>query len=465
MKKFCAKVTNISDSQTHFQHTLRTDISFKHINKLAIPALISGVSEPILSITDTAIVGNIDVHATESLAAVGIVGAFISMLIWVFGQSRSAISAIVSQYLGADKIEEVKNLPAQAIFIITSLSVLIILTTYPFATEIFRLYNASDLILDYSVDYYRIRVFGFPFTLYTFAVFGTFRGLQNTYYPMIIALVGTITNIILDFILVYGIDGYVEPMLIEGAAYASVAAQLLMAITATYFLLTKTNIPLRPTFPFNKEIKSFIQMVLNLFVRTLALNVTLYYASAFSTSYGKQYIAAYTIAINLWFLAAFVVDGYSSAGNILSGKLFGAKDYKSLVKLNNRLIRIGLMLGALMAVVGLLVQQPVGDVFTNDPEVLEEFNRVFWVVCLMQPFCAIAFIFDGVFKGLGKMKVLRNVLLFATFLVFVPILFLLDSYDHKLYAIFVSITIWIIARGAPLLIIFRKIFIPLSQKA
>ena len=180
---------------------MKTNINLKQINKLAIPALISGISEPILSITDTAIVGNIDVNATESLAAVGIVGAFISMLIWVLGQTRSAISSIVSQYVGANNIEAVKNLPSQAIFIITSLSILIIIGTYPFAQSIFKLYNASDLILDFSVDYYRIRVFGFPFTLFTIAVFGTFRGLQNTYYPMIIAIIGALANIILDFIL------------------------------------------------------------------------------------------------------------------------------------------------------------------------------------------------------------------------------------------------------------------------
>lgn len=156
-------------------------ITLKHINKLAIPALISGVSEPILSLTDAAIIGNMDNNATESLAAVGIVTTFLSMLIWVLGQTRSAISSIVSQYLGADRLSEVKNLPAQAIFIITSLSVVIILVTYPFAAQIFKLYNASNLILDYSIEYYRIRVFGFPFTLFTIAVFGTFRGLQNTF--------------------------------------------------------------------------------------------------------------------------------------------------------------------------------------------------------------------------------------------------------------------------------------------
>ena len=155
---------------------METPISLKHINKLAVPAIIAGISEPILSLTDAAIVGHISVNATESLAAVGVVTAFLSMLIWVLGQSRSAISSIISQYLGAGKLEEVKNLPAQAIAIILILSLLICLGTYPFSTAIFKLYNASGLLLDLSVSYYKIRVFGLPFTLYTFAVFGIFRG-------------------------------------------------------------------------------------------------------------------------------------------------------------------------------------------------------------------------------------------------------------------------------------------------
>lgn len=443
---------------------MSTSITLKQINKLAIPALISGVSEPILSLTDAAIVGNIEVNATESLAAVGIVTTFLSMLIWVLGQTRSAISSLVSQYLGANNLEAIKSLPAQAIFIVTSLSVLIILTTYPFAASIFKLYNASNLILEYSVDYYKIRVFGFPFTLFTIAVFGTFRGLQNTYYPMLIAIVGSIANIVLDFALVYGIDGFIPAMHIKGAAYASVIAQLIMAALSVFYLLRKTEISLVPTFPFNKEIKTFILMILNLFIRTIALNVTLYYASAFSTSYGKEYIAAYTIAINLWFLGAFIVDGYSSAGNILSGKLYGQKNYKELVKLSNKLIKYGVFLGVAIAVVGGILYYPIGNIFTDDKEVLNQFYNVFWIVLAMQPFCALAFIFDGVFKGLGKMKYLRNVLLFSTLVVFIPILFWLDALGYKLYAIFTAMTFWIIARGLPLIIKFRKQFLPLSQK-
>ena len=443
---------------------MNTNISLKQINKLAIPALISGVSEPILSITDTAIVGNMNLNATEALAAVGIVGAFISMLIWVLGQTRSAISSIVSQHLGANQLDHVKNLPAQAIFIITSLSILIIVGTYPFAEQIFKLYNASDIILNFSVDYYRIRVFGFPFTLFVIAIFGTFRGLQNTFYPMIIAIIGALINIVLDIILVYGIDGFIPPMHIEGAAYASVIAQIIMAISAAYFLLSKTPISLKLRFPFNKEIKNFLLMILNLFVRTLALNITLYFATSFATKYGSAYIAAYTIAINLWFLGAFIIDGYASAGNILSGKLLGAKAYKTLLQLSSRLIKYGIIIGIIIGVIGALFYYPIGQLFIKDQNVLKEFYNVFWVVLLMQPVCALAFIFDGIYKGLGKMKALRNILLFSTFLVFIPVLLWLDYLEYKLYGIFIAITVWIIARGFPLIIIFRKEFSTLSQK-
>ena len=159
---------------------MKNELSFKNIHRLAIPALIAGIAEPVISITDAAIVGNISENGTEALAAVGIVGSFLSALIWILGQTRSAISAIISQYLGAGKL---KTLPAQAIYLNVLLSILILLSTIFFVEGIFKLYNASGLVLEYSVDYYNIRVWGFPLTLFTFAVFGVFRGLQNTFWP------------------------------------------------------------------------------------------------------------------------------------------------------------------------------------------------------------------------------------------------------------------------------------------
>ena len=437
-------------------------VKISDIQKLAIPALISGIAEPILSITDTIIVGNIPENATISLGAVGIVGSFISMLIWVFGQTRSVIASIIAQAVGKNNLKEVQTLPAQGVLIIISSSILILLLTYFNSEGLFRFYNASGKLLQFCVDYFNIRVWGLPFTLLTIGIFGIFRGLQNTYYPMIIAIVGTLLNIVLDIIFVYGIDGFINPMYIKGAAYASLIAQITMAILAIILLYKKTEIKLSVELPFNPKIKSFLSMFGNLVIRTASLNVTLYFCNAFSTKYGDEFIAAYTIAINLWFLVAFIIDGYSSAGTILSGKLYGEKSYGVLMKFGNDLTKIGVKIGFLMTFFGFVFYYPLGKIFNNDPIVLGEFYSVFWIVLVMLPLCSIAFIFDGIYKGLGWMKDLRNVLLFSTFVVFIPFVMLFDHYEFGLHGIFYAFTLWILARSIPLIIKFKKTFNKLS---
>ena len=441
---------------------MTNSVKISDIQKLAIPALISGIAEPILSITDTIIVGNMDENATISLGAVGIVGSFISMLIWVFGQTRSVIASIIAQALGQKKLKEVKDLPAQGILIIIFSSFLIILLTYFNSEGLFKFYNASGNLLKFCVEYFNIRVWGLPFTLLTIGIFGIFRGLQNTYYPMIIAIVGTILNIVLDIILVYGVEGFINPMFIQGAAYASLLAQICMAFLAVILLYKKTNIKLAVKFPFNPKIKSFMQMFGNLVIRTASLNVTLYFCNAFATKYGDEFIAAYTIAINLWFLVAFIIDGYSSAGTILSGKLYGEKSYGVLMKFGNDLTKIGVKIGVIMCIIGFIFYYPLGRIFNNDPVVLQEFYNIFWIVLAMLPLCSIAFIFDGLYKGLGWMKDLRNVLLFSTFIIFVPFVILFDHYELGLHGIFYAFTLWILSRSIPLIIKFRKTFNKLS---
>ncbi len=439
---------------------MKNSLSFKNINRLAIPALLAGIAEPIISATDAAIVGNLSVNGTEALAAVGIVGSFLSALIWILGQTRSAISAIISQYLGAGKLDELKNLPAQAIYLNVGLSIIILLSTIFFVDGIFKLYNASGLVLEYSVDYYNIRVWGFPFTLFTFAIFGIFRGLQNTFWPMIVALIGALTNVGLDFALVYGIPGWIEPMHIQGAAWASLISQALMAIVSLILLLWKTDISLKIKLPLHPELYRLIGMALNLFVRSVALNTAIYFANAFATDYGTTYIAAQTIALNLWLFSAFFIDGYASSGNIISGKLLGANDFNQLWLLSKKVVLYGLVVALLLMVFGWVFYEPLGAIFTQDEEVLQKYKEIFFIVILLQPINAIAFIFDGIFKGMGEMKYLRNVLMAATFLGFVPVLFLCDYLGLELYGIWIAFTVWALIRAAALAIKFRKIIKP-----
>ncbi len=440
-------------------------LSRKNINRLAVPAIFAGIAEPVLSITDTAIVGNIPVNGLESLAAAGIVGSFLSMLIWILGQTRSAISAIVSQYLGADRLDEITSLPGQAIFLNLGVSILILALTLPLSEEIFRLMNAGGTILEYCISYYGIRVWGFPLTLLVFSVMGIFQGLQNTTWPMLIAIVGAGMNIVLDVMLVYGLGEWIPAMGLEGAAWASLISQGIMASMAIILLVRRTEFRLQFRLPLHPELSKLVGMVLNLFLRTLSLNLALLLAVRQATALGDRYIGAHTIAVNLWLFAAFFIDGYGSAGKILGGRFLGAGDHRSLWELAKKISGYGLAVSLGLMLLGVVFYRPLGRIFSEDPLVLSSFYSVFFVVILAMPINAIAFVFDGLFKGMGKMQFLRNVLLAATFLGFIPVLYLSSLMDWGLYGIWAAFTVWMMIRGGALVWKFRQKFRPLLQNA
>ncbi len=435
---------------------MESAVSFKNINRLAIPAIIAGIAEPLISLTDIAVIGNVNENPVEALAAAGIVGSFLSAIIWIVAQTKTAISAIVSQHLGANRLHAVKTLIPQAIYFNLIFSLFIYFTTAFFAEAIFSAYNAEGLILEYSRDYYQIRALGYPLTLVTFAIFGVFRGLQNTLWAMKCSITGALVNVGLDFLLVYGIEGYIPAMHLKGAAYASLAAQLVMLIMALWFFFKKTPFHLKLSFKINPRLKGLMLMAANLIVRTAALNFAIYLANAYATGYGKNYIAAQSILMNIWLFFAFFIDGYANAGNAIGGRLLGARDYGNLWQLSKKISLYSIMIAFLLMGICAIFYNEIGLIFNKDIGVLVLFSSVFWIVLLMQPVNAIAFMFDGIFKGLGEAKYLRNVLLIATFLGFTPALLIADHFDLKLYAIWIAFFIWMLIRSCALVIKFRR---------
>jgi putative MATE family efflux protein len=430
-------------------------VSLKDINKIAIPAIIAGIAEPLISLTDLAIIGNVEENPVEALAAIGLVGSFLSAIIWILAQTKTAISALVSQHLGAKRLNAVKTLVPQTIALNFILSLIIYLVTALLAEYIFRLYQADGLILDYAKSYYRLRAIGFPLTLVTFAIFGVFRGLQNTAWAMRCSLAGGLINVVLTYVLVYGIDGLFPGLHLEGAAIASLIAQLSMLLMALCYFFKKTPFHLKLSLKLNPLLRPLILMSLNLFLRTLSLNVAIYVANAFATGYGNNYIAAQSILMNIWLFFSFFIDGYANAANAIGGKLFGEKNFKSLWHLGIDISKYSIVVAFLLIIVCSILYEKIGLIFNKDDQVLNLFYQVFWIVLVMQPINALAFVFDGIFKGLGEAVFLRNVLLGATFIGFIPIIFIADYFGIKLYSIWIAFFVWMLIRSLSLIFRFR----------
>ncbi|MDO4230384.1 MAG: MATE family efflux transporter, partial [Capnocytophaga sp.] len=173
----------------------------------------------------------------------------------------------------------------------------------------------------------------------------------------------------------------------------------------------------------------------------------------------NSFVATHTLLAQIWLFSAFFIDGYSSAGGVLSGKLYGMKQLNTLVSLVKDLLKITIVIGLLLAVFYAIFYIHIGKFFTKETNIQTLFYATFWLVIIMQPINGVTFLLDGIYKGIGFTKVLRNVLLIATFGVFLPFLYLFQSFDWQLKGIWIAFLAWIIARGLLLALHFRKNFL------
>ncbi len=433
-------------------------ITRRDLDRLAIPAIISGIAEPLIALVDMAYVGRL---GTADLAAVGIGSSFFLLVVWVLAQTRSAVLAVVARYYGEQRLSEVHGLVPLAVWMNFGLGLLFFGITNAFSTQIFQLYNAEGDVLAKCVAYYHIRSFGFPFVLATFALTGAFRGMQNLKWSMWISIFGAAVNLVLNPLLIFGYGGF--PQLgIEGSSWASLVAQLSMFAFAIVVLKTRTPFPLFPTAWRHPELKSLWLLSGNLFARTIALNACYYLGARYAAGYGLLQSAAHSIAMNIWLFSAFFIDGYAAAGSVLVGRFNGERNWAALYRVSWQVVRRSVLIGAILSAIYGIGYMWIGSLFTKATDTLVLFNAVFWLVIITQPINAVAFAFDGIYKGVGDGKSLRNVLIIATFGVFLPVAWALDAFGWELHAVWTAFLLWMFTRGFMLSLAFEKEFGPRS---
>lgn len=417
-----------------------------------MPAIISGIAEPVISLVDTAFVGRL---GTADLAAVGIASSFFLLVAWVLAQTRSAVLAVVARYYGEGRLEGIIGLVPIAIWMNFLLGLFFYGLTTGLAEPIFRMYNAEGEVLEKAVEYYRIRSLGHPIVLATFALTGAFRGIQNLSWGMWISIAGALVNGALNPILIFGYGSF-EGMGIAGSAWASLAAQVVMFVIAVWILKSRTPFPIVPRSWHHPELKTLWLLSGNLFARTIALNICYYLGNRYATGYSEAHIGAHSIAMQVWLFSAFFIDGYAAAGSVLVGRLNGERNWREVHRVSWQVVRRSVGIGAALALIYLIGYNRIGAIFTNDASVLALLGGVFWMVALTQPINAVAFAFDGIYKGLGDGKILRNVLLISTFLVFVPVAWGTDAMGWQLHAVWTAFVAWMAVRGLLLALHFEK---------
>ena len=196
---------------------MRLGEGHREILRIALPAIVSNITVPLLGLVDVAIVGHLGAPAYIGAIAVG--GMLFNIFYWVFAFLRMGTSGLTSQAYGRHDLDEVTRLLVRAFGVGAMVALLLIALQYPLCRTAFLFIEATPEVERLASLYFRICIWGAPAVLGLYAFSGWFIGMQNARFPMWIAITQNVVNIVASLLLVY-----VAGLKVAGVALATLLA-------------------------------------------------------------------------------------------------------------------------------------------------------------------------------------------------------------------------------------------------
>ena len=385
----------------------------REVLRLALPAFLALVAEPLFLLADSAIVGRLGV---TPLAGLGVASAVLLTSANIFVFLAYGTTAVVARQLGAGSRAGAIAAGIDGTWLAIALGTVTAALVAVLAGPLCHVFGASEAALDQAVTYLRISALGIPAMLVVLATTGVLRGLQDTRTPLVAAVGGFGLNIVLNVWFVHGLDWG-----IAGSAWGTVIAQTLMAAALVVVLVRYaggTAVPLRAH---PGRVLAAARGGVPLLVRTLALRAVLLVTTWVAAGLGDVPLAAYQVTATIWTFLAFALDALAIAAQAITGKALGAGEVDRTRDATSLMVRWGVVVGIGLGVLLLLLAPVLGPLFTPDPQVQAAIAGGLVVVALGQPLSGFVFVVDGVLIGAGDGPWLARAML-ATLAAYLPVI-------------------------------------------
>lgn len=411
----------------------------REILRLAVPAFLALVAEPLFLLADAAIVGHL---GTGQLAGLGIAGAVLQTAVGLCVFLAYGTTAGVARHLGAGDLRGALAQGIDGVWLAVAIGSVTTVLGVALSGPLVHAFGAGDGVTGPAATYLRVAFLGTTPLLVMLATTGVLRGLQDTRTPLAVAVGGNALNVVLNLLLVFGL-GPVPGLGIAGSALGSVLAQAVSAaalLTVVVRAARRERAPLRPDLP---GIRAAAHAAVALVVRTLTLRAALLvttYAVAVGASGGRGQqvdLAVHQLALTIWTFLAFALDAIAIAAQAITGRYLGAGDVVGVRAVTRRMVTWGARAGVLTAVLLAVASPLVGPLFTDDAAVRDLLVPVLLVAALGQPVAGVVFVLDGVLIGAGDGSYLARGGL-VTLVVYAPVVLALGAASAGLVAIWVS---------------------------
>jgi len=383
------------------------------ILSLAWPTMLEQAMQTAVQYVDTAMVGTLGTQATAAVGATSTVS-------WLIGSSTAALGIGFLSYIaraqGAGDADRARRASAQAV-----LTVLLVGSLFTALCLGLSSYVPVWMQVEFSIRPLTARYFAILYAPMLFrtasTIFGmVLRAAGDTKSPMKIGVWVNITNVVLNFLLIYptrpmkllGMDVTMPGagLGVIGAAIASAAAFVFGGIAITVVLWKHPTISPKgcSVAPDMEILKPCMKVALPNMLQRFGTSLGYVAFASMVNSLGEVATAAHTIANTVE--SAFYIPGYGmqTAAATLAGNAYGARDSKRMKEVAEMFLPIEVILmilsgGALFVMAPMLM-----GIFSESTEVIGLGTKVLRMVALSEPFYGVSIIVEGLMQGVGKTK-------------------------------------------------------------
>ena len=375
----------------------------KRIFTLAYPIILANISIPVLSVTDTAVIGHLG--ALDVLAGISMGAVLIGSIYWFFGFLRMGVTGLVAQARAADQNVEVSSILIRGLIIGGAGGIILIAVHSFLFSSIFYFLEGDKDAEELAIKYMSIRILAAPFAISMFVFVGWLFGMGKTFHSLCLLVAVNLLNILLDIILVKFL--YLG---IAGVAYATIISEICGFCIGIYlsreFLLNKERIKVKLIFLSNKW-KSFILLNLDIVIRSTLLQSVFLSYLIFGTLFGSEVLAANHILLQITFLSAYALDGIAFSAEILVGEAIGKRRYEEFKKVVKSALKLGFIFSGVISVSIYSLGFLVVDLITSIKEVrLICYDFIIWI-SIMPIVSVFSYVYDGIFLGAARGKEIR----------------------------------------------------------
>ena len=430
----------------------------RKILQLAIPSIVSNITVPLLGLVDVAIVGHLG--SASYIGAIAVGGMLFNMIYWIFGFLRMGTSGMTAQAYGKRDLTEVVRTLLRAVGVGLLISLGLWILQSPILRGAFVLIDATEEVKRWASLYFNICIWGAPAILGLYGFAGWFIGMQNSRFPMFIAITQNIVNIAasLCFVFVLG-------MKVEGVALGTLIAQyaglfMAFALWLKYYGRLKAYIDWNGLWG-GEEMRRFFSVNSDIFFRTLCLVAVTTFFTSTGARQGDVILAVNTLLMQLFTLFSYIMDGFAYAGEALAGRFIGAKNDVGLRRCIRLLFLWGIVISLSFSILYAFLGRDFVGLLTNDTSVIEASGDYFyWVLAI--PLCGFsAFLWDGIFIGAtATRQMLYSMLVASATFFIIYYLFYRSMGNHALWMAFLG---YLSLRGGMQWILwrYRKITMPI----